>query len=156
MPSLMKWTEPSCPSNDVVLDEGLGLVEDLEVLGGNIDILAIGQGKLAKAFAADLDVEAGAVEEHEVEADLAPQAGEAADPGGPGGAAVAFPGHLEVVRADINSRTGAGTGDLQRQRHFVAQVHPQYRLDLEHVDRTEKPGHERGRRVLVEILRGAH
>ena len=34
-------------SDDVVLDERLRLAEDLEVLGGDEDVLAVGQGEFA-------------------------------------------------------------------------------------------------------------
>src|SRR4051794_11359303 len=66
-------------SDDVVLDERLRLVEDLEVPGGDVDVLAVGQGELEAPLSGDLDVEAGTVEEHEVEANEPPQGGEPAD-----------------------------------------------------------------------------
>src|SRR4051812_31311134 len=92
------------PSDHVVLHERLRLVEDLQVLGGDVNILAVGQGQLQTAFAGELDVEARAVEEDQVEADQAPERDQAANPRRPGGPAVPLPGNVEVVRPDVDRR----------------------------------------------------
>src|SRR4051794_12036155 len=85
----------------VILDEFL-LVEDLEVLGGDEDVVAARQGQLQAAFAGELDVQRRAVEEDQVEADEAAEGRQAADPRRPGRAAVAPAVDVEVVRADVD------------------------------------------------------
>src|SRR5260370_5588687 len=81
--------------DDVIVHERLGLVEDLPVLGRDEHVFAAVQAQLQAALAGELDVQAGAVQEREVEPDQAAQACEASNAGGPGGAALALAGEFE-------------------------------------------------------------
>ena len=56
-------------------------MEDLQVLGGDVDVVALGEVQLQAALAGELDVEGGAVEEGQVEADEAAQGDQPADRG---------------------------------------------------------------------------
>src|SRR5512135_3481823 len=91
-------------SNHVIFHERLRLVEDLQVLGRDENVLAVDQGQLQGALAGELDIQAGAVEEGQIESDQAAERDQPADPRRPGGTAVALAGDLEVVRPDVDRR----------------------------------------------------
>ena len=101
-------------------------------------------------------MEAGAVEQVEVEADEAAHGDQAADAGGPGGAAVALASDVQVVRAYVDRHRALGAGQVEGQGPlFAGQVHLQHGLDFQDIHRAQELGDERRGRALVEILRRA-
>ena len=96
--------EPGAASDDIVLDEGFRFVENLQVLGRDEDVVALGKSQVEATLAGELDVQAGAVEQGQVQPHQTAKRRQTTDPRGPGGPAVALAGDVEVVRADVDAR----------------------------------------------------
>ena len=88
------------------------LVEHLQVLGRYEHVFPAVEVQFQGALAGQFDDQLGPVVQGQVELHGAAQGGQSADPGGPGRAAVAALGDVEVVGADVDRDRPVGAGQL--------------------------------------------